>query len=251
MIKRFMGVSVLAASLMAAGNAPVHADAAADGLAKAKERLAVYTQKPVFKAPGEAFDAKACANGKKQLSIPNSSANPFLKGIIDREKKAGAEVGLQVKEWENQGQPSQWVQGMEFAIRDKYDIIDLISGIDPSTIEPQVKAAKEAGVKVMTSHFYDPSDKQNPLVSSSLTIGFGEIGTILANWATVVTDGKANIVLIVSDEVPPTKPLVAGLQERARRGLPELQDRAGDQRRRHRMGHQDPTVGPVGRAGSS
>ena len=122
-----------------------------------------YTQKPVFKAPGEAFDAKACANGKKQLSIPNSSTNPFLKGIIDREKKAGAEIGLQVKEWENQGQPSQWVQGMEFAIRDKYDIVDLISGIDPSTIEPQVKAAKDAGVKVMTSHFYDPSDKQNPL----------------------------------------------------------------------------------------
>ncbi len=112
------------------------------------------------------FDAKACAKGKKQLSIPNSSANPFLKGIIDREKKAGAEVGLQVKEWENQGQPSQWVQGMDFAIRDKYDIVDLISGIDPSTIEPQVKAAKAAGVKVMTSHFYDPSDKQNPLVSS-------------------------------------------------------------------------------------
>ena len=57
MIKRFVGVSVVAASLMAAGNAPVHADAAADGLAKAKEKLAVYTQKPVFKAPGEAFDA--------------------------------------------------------------------------------------------------------------------------------------------------------------------------------------------------
>ena len=212
MIKQIVGVSFLAAAMVAAGNLPVRADAASDGLAKAKQKLAVYTQKPVFKAPGEAFDAKACANGKKQLSIPNSSTNPFLKGIIDREKKAGAEVGLQVKEWENQGQPNQWVQGMEFAIRDKYDIVDLISGIDPSTIEPHVKAAKEAGVKVMTSHFYDPSDKQNPLASSSLTIGFGEIGTILANWATVTTEGKANIVLIVSDEVPPTKPLVAGFK---------------------------------------
>lgn len=212
MTRKIMRISLLASAVIAASTLPVMADAASDGLAKAKQKLAVYTQKPVFKAPGEAFDAKACANGKKQLSIPNSSTNPFLKGIIDREKKAGAEIGLQVKEWENQGQPSQWVQGMEFAIRDKYDIVDLISGIDPSTIEPQVKAAKEAGVKVMTSHFYDPSDKQNPLVSSSLTIGFGEIGTILANWAAVTTDGKANIVLIVSDEVPPTKPLVAGFK---------------------------------------
>jgi hypothetical protein len=53
MIKQIAGISVLAASLMAAGNMPVHADAAADGLAKAKEKLATYTAKPVFRAPGE------------------------------------------------------------------------------------------------------------------------------------------------------------------------------------------------------
>ena len=35
-----------------------------------------------FTAPGAAFDARKCAAGKKMLSIPNSSANPFLKGII-------------------------------------------------------------------------------------------------------------------------------------------------------------------------
>ena len=104
------------------------------------------------------------------------------------------------------------MQGMEFAIRDKYEIVDLISGIDPGTIEPQVKAAKEAGVKVMTSHFYDPSFKPNPLVSSSLTIGFGEIGKILADWSTSATDGKANIAIVVSNEVPPTIPLVGNFK---------------------------------------
>jgi ribose transport system substrate-binding protein len=102
MTREILRISFLATAVIAAGTLPVMADAASDGLAKAKQELAVYTQKPVFKAPGEAFDAKACANGKKQLSIPNSSTNPFLKGIIDREKKAGAEIGLQVKEWENQ-----------------------------------------------------------------------------------------------------------------------------------------------------
>jgi ribose transport system substrate-binding protein len=219
-IKRLLCAVMMSGAAAALACGAANADAAADGLARAKARLQKYTEKPVFVAPGEAFDAKACASGKKQLSIPNSSANPFLKGIIDREKKAGAEVGLQVREWENQGQPSQWVQGMEFAIRDKYDIVDLISGIDPSTIEPQVKAAKEAGVKVMTSHFYDPSDKQNPLVSSSLTIGFGEIGRILANWATVHTDGKANVVVIKSDEVPPTKPLVENFRKELAENCP-------------------------------
>ena len=60
---------------------------------QAKANLVAYTAKPVFTAPGPAFDAKKCAAGKKMLSIPNSSGNPFLKGIIDREKAAGSLLG--------------------------------------------------------------------------------------------------------------------------------------------------------------
>ena len=163
MIKQIVAVSVLAASLVAAGNAPVHADAAADGSGQGQGKTGgLHRRSRCSRRPARRSTPRRAPPARRQLSIPNSSANPFLKGIIDREKKAGAEIGLQVKEWENQGQPSQWVQGMEFAIRDKYDIIDLISGIDPATIEPQVKAAKEAGVKVMTSHFYDPSVQAEP-----------------------------------------------------------------------------------------
>ena len=200
---------------------PAMADDVADGLARAQASLAKYTAMPAFVAPGDPFDAKKCAAGKKMMSIPNTSANPFLKGIIEREKAAGAKVGLDVKEWENQGQPSQWIQGVELAARDKYDIIDLISGIDPATIEPALQAAKAAGVKVMTSHFYDPSFKQDPVVSSSLTIGFGEVGKILADWAAVATNGKANIAIIVSNEVPPTIPLVANFKKELAANCPQ------------------------------
>lgn len=220
MQRRILLASLTSIVALACLAGPAFADAAADGLARAKENIAKYTAKPVFVAPGDPFDAKACAKGKKMLSIPNNSGNPFLKGIIDRMKTAGAEVGLEVREWENQGQPSQWVQGVELAIRDKYDIIDLISGIDPGTIQPQLQAAKDAGVKVMTSHFYDPSFEQNPVVSSSLTIGFGEIGTILADWSTVATEGKANIALVVSNEVPPTIPLVANFKKQLAANCP-------------------------------
>jgi ribose transport system substrate-binding protein len=170
--------------------------------------LAKYTATPQFVAPGDPFDAKACAAGKKMMSIPNNSSNPFLKGIIDRMKAAGADLGLEVVEGQNQGTPAEWVQQVELATRDKYAIIDLISGIDPGSIEPALQAAKDAGVKVMTSHFYDPSFEQNAVVSSSLTIGFGEIGKILADWATVVTEGNPQIAIVVSRDVPPTIPLI-------------------------------------------
>ena len=221
MIKRILFASVTSIAALACFAGPALSDEVADGLARAKTSIAKYQAKPQFVAPGEAFDAKACAAGKKMLSIPNTSGNPFLKGIIDRMKVAGAEVGLEVREWENQGQPSQWVQGVELAIREKFDIIDLISGIDPGTVAPQVKAAKEAGVKVMTSHFYDPSFDQHPDVSSSLTIGFNEVGKILGNWAIANTDGKANILTIVSREVPPTIPLTAGIDEVLKANCPD------------------------------
>lgn len=215
--------STLAASAIALLATTGFALADQAGIDRAKERLATYSQKPVFEAPGEPFDIKSCVAGKKMLAIPNSSANPFLKGIIDRMKAVGSDIGFEVAEWENQGQPSQWVQGFDFAVRDKFDVINLISGISPDTVEPQVKAASDAGVKVTTSHFYDPSFEPNPLLSSSLPVGFNEIGKILANWTTVNTDGKAKIALIVSREVPPTIPLVDGFMSELKENCPECE----------------------------
>ena len=166
MQKRVVLASMAAGAGLAMLASPAFADAVSDGLAMAKANLAPYSAKPVFTPPGDPFDAKACAAGKKMLSIPNNSGNPFLKGIIDRMKAAGAEVGLEVVEGQNQGTPAEWVQQVELATRDKYDIIDLISGIDPGSIAPSLEAAKAAGVRVMTSHFYDPSFEQHPVVSS-------------------------------------------------------------------------------------
>ncbi|MEO8883239.1 MAG: sugar ABC transporter substrate-binding protein [Devosia sp.] len=208
MIKHAVYAVLIAGAAIAVFSPPVLADATSDGVAAAKQNLAPFLAKPVFTAPGAPFDAKKCAAGKKMMSIPNNSANPFLKGIIDRMKTAGKGLGLEVTEGQNQGTPAEWVQQVELATRDHYNIIDLISGIDPGSIEPSLQAAKAAGVKVMTSHFYDPSFKQDPVVSSSLTIGFGQVGKILADWATVATDGNPQIAIVVSRDVPPTIPLI-------------------------------------------
>jgi ribose transport system substrate-binding protein len=221
---------VAAAGLALAGCGP-HKDAASSskstaaadpaGIARAKAVVDQYRASPVFVAPGEPFDAAACAKGKTMLAIPNTSANPFLKGIIEREQHAGQSVGLMVTDWENQGQPSQWIQGVESAIRTKATAIDLVSSIDPDTIEPQIKAAKAAGVKVMTTHFYDPSQAQNPNLSSNLTVSFVTAGKILADWAITRTGGKANILLIKTDEVPPTAPLVKGFKDELAANCPQ------------------------------
>jgi ribose transport system substrate-binding protein len=208
------GVGGIAASL--AGCLAAAAFAGADpaaGVAHARQMIEAHQTKPVFTAPGAPFDARACAAGRKMLSIPNNSGNPFLKGIIEREIAAGKEVGLTVQEWQNQGQPNQWTQGVDFAIRNHFDIIDLISGIDPKTLEPQLRAAAAAGVKTMTSHFYDPAQAVDPLVAASLPVNFNAVGKLLADWVIMRSGGRANVVLVESDEVPPTAPLVRGFAD--------------------------------------
>jgi ribose transport system substrate-binding protein len=213
-ILAFLPSTVLSFTLSSAlPGAAAPAATPAEGLAHAQQAIDGHRSKPVFVPPGAPFDARQCAKDKKMLSIPNTSGNPFLKGIVDREIIAGKEIGLTVQEWQNEGQPSQWIQGMDYAIRNGFHIVDLISGIDPKTLEPQIRAASKAGVKTMISHFYDPAQPVSPLVAASLPVGFNAVGKLLADWVIVRTAGKAEVLVVESDEVPPTAPLMQGFQE--------------------------------------
>src|SRR3569623_1392167 len=88
--------------------------AADDPVAAANADLAKYAGIPTFTAPGEPFDAKACMTGKSIMSIPASSAVPFLATINASMTQVAKTVGVNFKVWENQGQVAQWVQGMDF-----------------------------------------------------------------------------------------------------------------------------------------
>ena len=217
-IARLLMATTMLVGAMAPGLA--QADAVAEGLARATEVVDSHRSVPDFVAPGEAFDIRAVAAGKKMLSIPNTSSNQFLKGIIQREIAVGAEIGLEVREWENQGQPNQWVQGIEYAIANDFDIVDLISGVNPAVIEPQLEAAKAAGVKVFTSHFYDPSQPANPLLAGDLPFSFYNQGWVIGNWTIAQTKGAANIIVVKSDEVPPTAPYVQGIRDAFEKNCP-------------------------------
>ncbi|MCB8881410.1 substrate-binding domain-containing protein [Acidisoma cellulosilytica] len=197
------------------------ADAVSDGVARATAVIDQYRKLPTFVAPGADFDIEATAKGKTMLSIPNTSANQFLKGIITREIAVGKEIGLKVQEWQNQGQPSQWVQGMDFAINNKISIVDLISGVNPAVVEPQMQAAKAAGVHVFASHFYDPSQPPDPLLAGNLPVSFYRQGWILGNWMIYKTGGHANAVIVKSDEVLPTAPLVQGIHDALAKNCPD------------------------------
>ena len=222
-MKSFLHVTTMLAGLSASmiSAMPAFADEASDGVARATEVIELHRKPPEFKPAGEPFDIRATAKGMTMLSMPNTSANQFLKGIITREIAVGKEIGLDVREWENQGQPSQWVQGIEYAITNKIGIVDLISGVNPAIVEPQLQAAKDAGVKVFTSHFYDPSQPANKLLEGDLPVSFYGQGWIIGNWMIHKTNGAANAIIVKTDEVPPTAPLVQGIHDAFEKNCPK------------------------------
>lgn len=186
---------------------------AEDAVSKAKAVVAEYSELPKFIAPGPAFDAKACMAGKKVAIVPLASAVPFLQDIMGGMKDAADKVGFELPIWENQGQPTQWAAGITNAINIKADMIDLTAGVDPATVQPQVEQATAAGIKVGAGHFYDYSQSPNEALTTHVPNDFAKVGTILASWAIAKTEGKANVLVIGSDEVVPTAPLVAAIRE--------------------------------------
>lgn len=189
------------------------AASAQDIAAKAEAELASYRAIPTFTAPGEPFDAKACMAGKRILSIPASSAIPFLSTINASMAKLAEEIGFEFQIWENQGQVSQWVQGLNHGASNKFDLIELLAGADPRALEPQVKAAQEAGSLVVAAHLTGFEQAVPGGVDGVVPIDYKRAGELLAWWTIARTGGKTNAVVLVSNEALSTDSMVNGLKE--------------------------------------
>src|SRR5690349_22964710 len=92
-------------------------------VASAQAIIDKYSAEPTFTPPGPAIDAVEGMKGKKIMEIPVSSEIPIAKVLDDAMVAQAKRIGFELKVWENQGKPDQWVQGMEAAIAQRYDAI--------------------------------------------------------------------------------------------------------------------------------
>ena len=134
-------------SSSAAGSAPASAgssSAAAGGgvPAAVTATLNKYLGVPAFTAPGPAVDV-AKLRGKKVFVIPIEET-PFTQAVEAGERAAAKAAGVQLTFYPNQGEVSQWVQGMQTAISEKPALIILDTAPDPRQLQPQIAAAKAA-----------------------------------------------------------------------------------------------------------
>ncbi|MDX6237550.1 MAG: ribose transport system substrate-binding protein, partial [Kribbellaceae bacterium] len=77
--------------------------------------------------PGTPFGAKKAA-GKTIFSIQENSTNPFTNTIVAGMKDVADRIGIELVDYPNQGQRTQWIQGIQQAISRKVDVIVLSGG---------------------------------------------------------------------------------------------------------------------------
>jgi ribose transport system substrate-binding protein len=221
MMRAVVGVAVVAgtaaAVLATAAAGDTHSNgrraaaASLPNLAYVTAQIQKYSKPPAFVAPGPAFDASK-ARGMKIFAIPISSTNPFITGIDAAAAAVAKKYGIQWTEFNNQGETSQWAAGIDEAIAQHANVI-VLDGPNPKSVAPQLKQARAKGIYVVETHLIDKGMQRVPYVSAYELAPFLLIARLEADWAIKDTGGKANVLILTSNEVnPPLPQQVAAMQ---------------------------------------
>lgn len=189
-------------------------------LADLQAKIAKYQAVPTFTAPGPALDVASLAGKNKSVYIIPETNNVFNNVNVAQMKSIATAAGLKVTVYDNQGTSSQWVQGMSTAISQKVSLIILANAPDPRALQPQLAAAKAAGIPVIVTHFYDDSTPPPPAceacaagVTALETAPFNTAAELLADW--VINEAKGinvNALVPIVGGVIPTPGMQAAIQ---------------------------------------
>jgi ribose transport system substrate-binding protein len=172
---------------------------------------------PKFEAQGGPINVSSLA-GKKVFDIP-SVPNPFLQSISDAMKEAAESVGAVYTVCDNQAQVSQWAACIDQGINSKQDIIVLNGAPDPRALQPQIQAAKDAGIPVLVVHFHDDSSEAPPAcegctdVAGLVTAPFYTAGEAAANWIIADSNGTANTLIVGGSDILPSPGTIEAMQK--------------------------------------
>ncbi|MDF2797633.1 MAG: ABC-type sugar transport system, periplasmic component [Devosia sp.] len=201
---------MVASSIVALGWSGAAGVSSAQNLEAIGAHVAEHQQLPMFDPPGAPFDAAACMADKKLMVVPFSSAVEFTGGVANRMTELAEEIGFQYVHYQTQGQPSQWIQGINQAITQKFDLVDVLMS-DPRVLVPQAVQADAAGVKVVAAHAAG-FDTAAPEPFLQVSIDYTQAGQLLAEWALLKTEGKANILAITAEDSFSANSLVNGIK---------------------------------------
>lgn len=228
------GLLVLALSVFAAacgdddsGSTDSGGTTADSGAAQEEAAAAVEAAKeiPEFTLEAEPVDISK-AEGKTMFNIPVASTIPYVAAVDDEMQKIAEDNGIKFVQFENEGTPTEWAQGMDQAIGQGVDLIVLQAGNDPNLVIPQLKKAKEAGIPVLVSHLYQNGESPNPevadLIAGYVTVPFHEAAELSADYAVSESGCDVNALIITAKEVPPSDGIVDATESQLRLRCPDV-----------------------------
>jgi ribose transport system substrate-binding protein len=204
-----------------------------NAVAAARSELARFRALPTFTAPGPAFSAATRLRGKRIFEIPITSSVPFVAAVEQGMRQAASVVGAELTVYPNEGQPSQWAQGITTAIAQRVNAIVLFAQ-DPQLVRPQIAQARRAGIPVIvlrTTGEGEPcqTDRSGATLGTTCVPGpFEEAGRLEADAVISQSGGNADVLVITSNDARSTRPLVRGLEQELRIGCPACKTRSVD-----------------------
>jgi ribose transport system substrate-binding protein len=164
-------------------------------------QIAAHERVPTFTPPGPSFDAKKAA-GKTIFTIQETTANPFTENIVAAMKRVADQIGIHLINYPNQGQHSQWAQGIDTAIAEKVDAIVLVGGtIGPKYFVPQAQAAQQAGIPIITVVDTDLSQPPEAYTNARVAQPYVQAAKLDADWIISQTHCKADVLVLTSNEL--------------------------------------------------
>ncbi|MDX6551984.1 MAG: ribose transport system substrate-binding protein [Gaiellales bacterium] len=151
--------------------------------------------------PGDPFDARKAA-GKTIFSIQENSTNPFTNTVVAGMKDVADKIGATIVDYPNQGQHTQWIQGIQQAIAQKVDAIVLSGGtIGPIYFKEQALAAERAGIPIITVVDRDLTQTAQPNTAARVGQPYAEAARLDADWIIKQTKCDANVLVLTTNEV--------------------------------------------------
>jgi ribose transport system substrate-binding protein len=149
---------------------------------------------------GEPFDAKAATNGKTVGWVTVTSSIPFTTIMFKGVNPAAKSLGLKLDVCDGKGQPNEWARCFSRFIGQKVDLI-VSQSIDPKIIKSSISAANKAGIPVVTTSSNFPGAPLWPGTAAEDPQPFKEVGKAIGDFIVSDSGGKANALLITSNEV--------------------------------------------------
>jgi ribose transport system substrate-binding protein len=174
---------------------------AAAPISGAKAIVRQYEGPAKYVPAGKPFDALKVAKGKTIGWVSVTTAIPFTQSMLKGARAAAKVLGMTIVVCDGKGQVSEWARCYQQFISRKVDVI-VSQSIDPRILKGPITDANKAGIPVnTTSSNFSEAKTLWPGTSAENAQPFRLVSRLMGDYAVADSNGKANVLVITSNEV--------------------------------------------------